>query len=104
MLALLMLLSQRRNKKKQVINLDQDVQVCGDINIYIFLWMVYELIFMNHPSPLFFLDVGYLFLSFFFDMPCGHMAYLLLVCIFFETCSCEHVAYLLWVCIFYFFV
>ena len=28
--------SKTRSKKIQVINLDQDVQVCGDINIYIF--------------------------------------------------------------------
>ena len=26
--------SKTRSKKKQVINLDQDVQVCGDINIF----------------------------------------------------------------------
>ena len=30
-------------KEKQVINLDQDVQVCG-----CFWWMVYELLCMNH--------------------------------------------------------
>ena len=29
--------SKTRSKKKQVINLDQDVQVCGDINIFFFL-------------------------------------------------------------------
>ena len=29
--------SKSRSKKKQVINLDQDVQVCGDINIFFFL-------------------------------------------------------------------
>ena len=49
------------SKKKQDINLDQDVQVCG----YIFFLsgcVVYELLSMNHLSPLFFLDVGYLFL------------------------------------------
>ena len=33
------------------------------------------------------LDRGYLFLSLFFDMPCGHVAYLLWVCLFyFRTC------------------
>ena len=29
--------SKTRSKKKPVINLDQDVQVCGDINVYFFL-------------------------------------------------------------------
>ena len=29
--------SKTRSKKKRVINLDQDVQVCGDINVYFFL-------------------------------------------------------------------
>ena len=44
------LLSQRPDpKEKQVINLDQDVQVCG-----YFWWMVYELLCMHHLS-LFFL-------------------------------------------------
>ena len=71
--------------------------------------------------PLFFLGYGlsfssssYFFLAFlvgmwhtffgyaFFYMPCGHVAYLLWVCIFFYM-PCGHVAYLLWVCIFYFF-
>ena len=68
--------SKARSKKKQVINLDQDVQVCGDIYIFfLFGWTMYE--------PLF-LDVGYPFLFFFFlDMPCGHVAYLLWVCIFY---------------------
>ena len=40
--------------------------------------------------------------SFLFGMPCGHVAYLLRVCIFFYM-PCGHVACLLWVCIFYFF-
>ena len=57
--------SKTRSKKKQVINLDQDVQVCGDICIF-FVCMVYGLLFMNHPSSLFFLDVGYPFFSLFF--------------------------------------
>ena len=40
------LLSQRPDpKEKQVINLDQDVQVCG-----YFWWMVYELLCMHHLS------------------------------------------------------
>ena len=30
--------SKTRSKKKQVINLDQDVQVCGDINIFFCGW------------------------------------------------------------------
>ena len=30
--------SKSRSKKKQVINLDQDVQVCGDINIFFCGW------------------------------------------------------------------
>ena len=47
-------------KEKQVINLDQDVQVCG-----YFLWMVYELLSMNHLS-FFLLDRGYLFIFLFF--------------------------------------
>ena len=71
-------LSQRPDpKEKQVINLDQDVQVCG-----YFWWMVYELL-LYAPSLLFlsFWIRGYLFFLL-FDMP-------------------EHVAYLFWVCIFY---
>jgi len=40
------LLSQRSDpKEKQVINLDQDVQVCG-----YFWWMVDELLYMNSLS------------------------------------------------------
>ena len=51
----------------------------------------------------------FFFYSFFFDTPCGHVAYLLWVCIFslslfFFDMPCGHVAYLLWVCIFYFFL
>ena len=60
-LLLIFLLSQRPDpKEKQVINLDQDVQVCG-----YFWWMVYELLCMHHLSLffLFFLDQG---LSLFF--------------------------------------
>ena len=45
-LLLIFLLSQRPDPmEKQVINLDQDVQVCG-----YFWWMVYELYCMNHLS------------------------------------------------------
>ena len=57
-LLLHILLSQRPDpKEKQVINFDQDVQVCG-----YFWWMVYELLCMHHLSFSFFLDKG---LSFF---------------------------------------
>ena len=96
-------LSQRLDpKEKQIIILDQDVQVCG------YFWrMVDELLCMILLSPLFFLGMGYLFFLFFslffltslvgmwhtffgyasflffFDMPCGHVAYLLWVFIFF---------------------
>ena len=52
------LLCQRPDpKEKQVINLDQDVQVCG-----YFWWMVYELLCMHHLSLfLSFWIRGYLF-------------------------------------------
>ena len=57
------LLSQKPDpKEKQVINLDQDVQVSG---YFSFWWMVDELICMIPLSPffsLFFLDMGYVFL------------------------------------------
>ena len=55
----------------QVINLDQDVQVCGYLY---FWWMVDELLCMNH-LPLvsfsfsFSLDRGYFFLFSFFSLP-----------------------------------
>ena len=56
------LLSQRPDpKEKQVINLDQDVQVCG-----YFWWMVYGLLCMHHLSFSFFLDKGVLFFFLFF--------------------------------------
>ena len=80
--------SKIESKQKRVIQSDQDVQVCG-----IVLWRVDELLCMIHLSSLFSMDVDYLslfsflfffFLSlFFFDMPCGHVAYLLWVCIFY---------------------
>ena len=74
------LLSQRPDpKEKQVINLDQDVQVCG----YFFGGWCMNSFCMHHLSLfLSFWIRGYLFFFFFFDMP-------------------KHVAYLLWVCIFY---
>ena len=56
------LLSQRPDsKEKEVINLDQDVQVCG-----YFWWMVYELLFLNQLSPFYPWNIGYLFSSPFF--------------------------------------
>ena len=64
-------------KKKQVMNLDQDMHVCR-----YFWWMVYELLFMNQLPPPFSRDMGYLFSSSFFDMLCEHVAYLLWVRIF----------------------
>ena len=60
------LLSQRPDsKEKQVINLDQDVQVYG-----YFWWMVYELLCMHHLTFSFFLDKG---LSSFFFLTCLSM-------------------------------
>ena len=80
----------------------------------------------SFPCNVFGMGYIFLFLSlFFFDTPCGCVAYLLWVCIFslsffdmpcehvaylslgmhlFFDMSCGHVAYLLWVCIFYFFL
>ena len=95
------LLSQRPDpKEKQVINLDQDVQVCG-----YFWWMVYELLCMNHLSFSFFWIKGYLLFSFFF-LTCLSMwhtffGYASFIYIYFFDMS-KHVAYLLLVCIFYF--
>ena len=73
-------LSQRPDpKEKQVINLDQDVQVCG----YFFWWIVYDLLCMHHLSLFHsFWIRDYFSFFLFFDMP-------------------KHVTYLLWVCIFY---
>ena len=69
-LLLIFLLSQRLDpKEKQVINLDQDVQVCG-----YFWWMVDELLCMHHLFVVSFsvsLDRGYLFLSFFLTCLAG---------------------------------
>ena len=85
MSALLMLLSQRldpsRNESYNLIKMRK----CVD-----FFWQrVDELLCMIHLSSLFSMDVDYLSLFFLFDMPCGHVAYLLWVCIFslfFLTC------------------
>ena len=90
-------LSQRLDpKEKQVISLDQDVQVCG-----YFWWMMdgtplYELslpckifgmgyifLFLTHLVGVWHTFFGYASFLFFFDMPCGHVAYLLWVCIFY---------------------
>ena len=90
-------LSQRPDpKEKQVISLDQDVRVCG----YFFWWMVDETPLYDFSLPCNIFGMGYIFLThlvgvwhtffgyasflsfFFFDMPCGHVAYLLWVCIF----------------------
>ena len=63
------LLSQRPDpKEKQVINPDQDVEVCG-----YFWWMLYELLCMHHLSFSFFLDKGlsFLFLFFLTYIACG---------------------------------
>ena len=73
------LLSQRPDpKEKQVISLDQDVQVSG------YFWSVVDetpLYEFSLPCNIF--SMGYIFFfSLFFDTPCGHVAYLLWVCIF----------------------
>ena len=77
MSALLMLLSQRLDpSRSESYNL---IKMCKCV--YFFLQRVDELLCMIHLSFLISLDVDYL--SFFsFDMPCGHVAYLLWVCIF----------------------
>ena len=81
MSTLLMLLSQRldpsRNKSCNLI------EMCKSV-VFFYWQRVDELLCMIHLSSLFFLDVDYLSLFFFsFDMPCGHVAYLLWVCIFY---------------------
>ena len=56
-------MSQRPDpNEKQVINLDQDMQVCG-----YFWWMVEELLCMISLSPIFFFDMGYIFFLPFFS-------------------------------------
>ena len=81
--------SKTGSKEKQVISLDQDVQVCG-----YFWWMMdgtplYEL---SLPCNIF--GMGYIF-SLFFDTPCRCVAYLLWVCIFFLLSFFRHA---LWAC------
>ena len=64
-------------KEKQVINLNQDVQVCG------YFWWINSFVRIIFLLFLFLFGQGLSFsLLFFFDMPCGHVAYLLWVCIF----------------------
>ena len=72
-------LSQRPDpKEKQVISLDQDVQVCG-----YFWWMVDETPLYDFSLPCNIFGMGYIcFSPFFFDTPCGCVAHLLWVCIF----------------------
>ena len=77
-LLLMFLLSQRPDpKKKQVINLDQHVQVCG-----YFWWMVDETPLYDFFLVIFLVWAIFYFSLFFFDMPWRHVAYLLWVCIF----------------------
>ena len=79
-------MSKTGSKQKRVIQSDQDVKVCG--NICFFVWRMDELLCMIHLSSLFSMDVDYLSLFFLFDMPCGHVAYLLWVCIFLFFLTC----------------
>ena len=73
------LLSQRPDpKEKQVINLDQDVQVCG-----YFWWMVDEAPLYDFSLPCNIFGMGYIFFFSFFYTPCGCVAHLLWVCIFY---------------------
>ena len=85
-------------KEKQVINLDQDVQVCG-----YFWWMVYELPCMHHLSlSLSFWIRGYLFFLTCLSMWHTFFGYASFILSFFDMP--KHVAYLLWVCIFFYFL
>ena len=69
------LLSQRPDpKEKQVISLDQDVQVCG-----YFWWIVEGTPLYELSLPCNSFGMGY----FFIDTLCGRVAYLLRVCIFY---------------------
>ena len=104
------LLSQRPDpKEKQVISLDQDVQLCG-----CFWWMVAELLCMISLSHVYiFFGMGYIssFSLFFLHAlwACGipslgmHLSLSLFFISFFYM-PFGHVAYLLWVCIFYFII
>ena len=77
MFALLILLSQKQDpNRNESYNL---IKMCKCVGMF---FLVDELLSMILLSSLFSLDVDYLSLLFFFDMPCGHVAYLLWVCIF----------------------
>ena len=86
------LLSQRPDpKEKQVISLDQDVQVCG-----YFWWKVDETPLYNFSLPCnVFFGMGYIF-SLFFDTPCGCVAYLLWVCIFYFFLYSPYIMMITW--------
>ena len=71
--------SKARSKKKQVINLDQDVQVCGDIYMCVYIFFRHVLWTCGIPS----LGMHLFSLCFFIVMPFGNVAYLLSVCIFY---------------------
>ena len=97
------LLSQRPDPKaKQVINLDQDVQVCG-----YFWWMMEETPLYDFSLPCIFL-VWAIFSPFFWHAlgACGlpSLGTYLFSFLFFFDMPWGHVAYLLWVCMFYFFL
>ena len=74
--------SKTRSKQKRVIQPDQEVLVCG----IFFWWIVDELHWMIYLSLCIFFSwtwaIYIFFFFFFFDMSCGHVAYLLWVCIF----------------------
>ena len=71
-------LSQRPDpKEKQVISLDQDVQVRG-----YFWWMVDETPLYDFSLPCNIFGMAIFSFSPFFDTPCGCVAHLLWVCIF----------------------
>ena len=80
MFALLILLSQKQDpSRNKSYNL---IKMCKCVGIFFCVWRMDELLCMIHLSSLFSMDVDYLSLFFLFDMPCGHVAYLLWVCIF----------------------
>ena len=96
------LLSQRPYpKEKQVINLDQDVQVC-----WYFWWMVDETPLYDFSLPCNIFGMGYIFSSFFCHAleACGIPSLGMYLFFLFFDMPCAYVAYLLWVCIFYFFL
>ena len=85
MFALLISLSQKQDpSRNESYNL---IKMCKCVGIFFCVWRMDELLCMIHLSSLFSMDVDYpsLFFSLFFlfDMPRGHVAYLLWVCIFY---------------------